>query len=233
MSFNICRGTLGRLAMFAAIQRATRRAVYSFAEPVLGVFFGARVARQPMTTNAIRTATKIPNCSMSTMLILRRPEWGGIKSCAGSLADLQSLVAPTGRIWRPRRCQSGFLLDLACGDSASGPVSYDQRGANNVQGNSLSHGCDVRAFIASACCRQEWRWRWSKRFLSYIDQSGLDAQRRDRCRPARRRVSQGGNLVIRQLGDVGCDAPCLFGRRVRREVADIEHRPHLRPVHRV
>jgi hypothetical protein len=132
MSFNICRGTLGRLAMFAAIQRATRRAVYSFAEPVLGVFFGARVARQPMTTNAIRTATKIPNCSMSTMLILRRPEWGGIKSCAGSLADLQSLVAPTGRIWRPRRCQSGFLLDLACGDSASGPVSYDQRGANNL-----------------------------------------------------------------------------------------------------
>ena len=82
MSFNICRGTLGSLAMLAAIRRATRSAVYSFAGPGLGVFFGARVARQPTNTNAMRTATKIPNCSMSFMLILRRR--GGIKSCAVS-----------------------------------------------------------------------------------------------------------------------------------------------------
>jgi hypothetical protein len=43
------------------------------------VFFGARVAIQPQTTSAIMTARKIPS---STMLILRRPAWGGIKSCA-------------------------------------------------------------------------------------------------------------------------------------------------------
>jgi hypothetical protein len=65
----------------SAAQSAFRPAglVTSLADLV--AFFGARVARQPMTTNAIRTATKIPNCSMSTMLILRRPEWGGIRSC--------------------------------------------------------------------------------------------------------------------------------------------------------
>jgi hypothetical protein len=43
------------------------------------VFFGARVALQPQTTSAIIAARKIPS---STMLILRRPAWGGIKSCA-------------------------------------------------------------------------------------------------------------------------------------------------------
>jgi hypothetical protein len=43
------------------------------------VFFGARVAIQPQTTSAIMTARKIPS---STMLFLRRPAWGGIKSCA-------------------------------------------------------------------------------------------------------------------------------------------------------
>ena len=40
----------------------------SFTGPVLDIFFGARVARQPMTTNAIRTARKIPNSSVSFML---------------------------------------------------------------------------------------------------------------------------------------------------------------------
>lgn len=43
------------------------------------VFFGARVAIQPQTTSAIMTARKIPS---SAMLFLRRPAWGGIKSCA-------------------------------------------------------------------------------------------------------------------------------------------------------
>jgi hypothetical protein len=43
------------------------------------VFFGARVALQPQTTSAIMAARKIPS---STMLILRRPAWGGIRSCA-------------------------------------------------------------------------------------------------------------------------------------------------------
>ena len=42
--------------------------VQRFIGPVLDVFFGARVARQPMTTNAIRTASKIPNSSVSFML---------------------------------------------------------------------------------------------------------------------------------------------------------------------
>jgi hypothetical protein len=66
--------------------RDEARVVYSFAGSALGVFLGARVARQPTTTNAIRAATKIPNCSMSTMLILHRPEWGGIRSCEVTLA---------------------------------------------------------------------------------------------------------------------------------------------------
>jgi hypothetical protein len=39
----------------------------SFTGPVLGFIFGARVARQPMTTNAIRMARKIPNSSVSFM----------------------------------------------------------------------------------------------------------------------------------------------------------------------
>jgi hypothetical protein len=46
------------------------------------VFFGARVAIQPQTTSAIIAARKIPS---SAMLFLRRPAWGGIKSCAVTL----------------------------------------------------------------------------------------------------------------------------------------------------
>ena len=53
-----------------------------------GVFFGARVARQPMTTNAIRTATKIPNCSMSLMIFsIARVGWHHVlRSNPGRLA---------------------------------------------------------------------------------------------------------------------------------------------------
>src|ERR1700685_2165311 len=47
------------------------------------VFFGARVALQPQTTSAIMRARKIPS---SAMPFLRRPAWGGIKSCAVTLA---------------------------------------------------------------------------------------------------------------------------------------------------
>jgi hypothetical protein len=50
----------------------------SFTGPVLGFIFGARVTRQPQTTNAIRTARKIASSRVSVMLILRRPEWGCI-----------------------------------------------------------------------------------------------------------------------------------------------------------
>ena len=73
---------------------------YSFAGPVLGAFFGARVTRQPTNTNAIRTATKIPNCSWSTMLILRRPEWGGFPQLSNIWGKTSCLV---GRQYVPSR----------------------------------------------------------------------------------------------------------------------------------
>ena len=44
------------------------RGVQCFTGPAIGVFFGARVTRQPQTTNAIRTATKSPSSRLSTML---------------------------------------------------------------------------------------------------------------------------------------------------------------------
>jgi hypothetical protein len=59
----------------------------SFTGPVLDVFFGARVAKQPMTTNAIRTARKIPNSSVSFMLFsVARVGWHQVlRSNPGSL----------------------------------------------------------------------------------------------------------------------------------------------------
>jgi hypothetical protein len=41
----------------------------SFTGPVLDVFFGARVTRQPQTTNAIRTARKVASSRLSDMLL--------------------------------------------------------------------------------------------------------------------------------------------------------------------
>src|SRR5579862_1399581 len=59
----------------------------SFTGPVLDVFFGASVAKQPMTTNAIRTARKIPNSSVSFMLFsVARVGWHQVlRSHRGSL----------------------------------------------------------------------------------------------------------------------------------------------------
>lgn len=53
----------------------------SFAGPMLGVFFEARVTRQPQTTNAIRAARKIPSSRLSAMPF-SVARWDGIKSCA-------------------------------------------------------------------------------------------------------------------------------------------------------
>jgi hypothetical protein len=39
----------------------------SFTGPVLDVFFGARVTRQPQTTNAISTARKVASSRLSDM----------------------------------------------------------------------------------------------------------------------------------------------------------------------
>jgi len=65
----------------------------------LGVFFGARVARQPMTTNAIRTATKIPNCSMSLMLFfVARVGWHQVlRNNPGRLAIFAAIRRASSR----------------------------------------------------------------------------------------------------------------------------------------
>ena len=68
--------------MLARVRRATMCGVYSFAVSVLGVLFRARVARQPITTNAIMTATKIPSFQLVHRAFSPSPAWGGIKSCA-------------------------------------------------------------------------------------------------------------------------------------------------------
>ena len=44
-----------------------RSGAYTFRWPVSGRLFGARVTRQPQTTNAAMTAAKITNCSSSAM----------------------------------------------------------------------------------------------------------------------------------------------------------------------
>ena len=79
--------------MLTAIRRATKSGVYSFAEPVLGIFFRARVARQPQTTNTIKTARKIPSCSLSTNAFSPSPCMGWLQVLRRSSRSLAVFTA--------------------------------------------------------------------------------------------------------------------------------------------
>ena len=69
------------------------RGVQCFTGPAIGVFFGARVTRQPQTTNAIRTATKSPSSRLSTMLFSALGRSASV-SAAGTPSPFASTTQP-------------------------------------------------------------------------------------------------------------------------------------------
>jgi hypothetical protein len=93
--------------MLAAIRRASSRGAYSFRGPVSGVFFRARVARQPTNTNAMRAAAKIANCRSSANLFFRSLLSAEARACDRSLPACRAAAAAPGRHVDCRDCSAG------------------------------------------------------------------------------------------------------------------------------
>ena len=75
-------------------RRPSPRGVQCFTGPASGVFFGARVTRQPQTTNANWTATKIPSSRLSTMLFSASGRSASVRG-AGTPSPFGSTTQPS------------------------------------------------------------------------------------------------------------------------------------------
>jgi hypothetical protein len=83
-----------RIATAASAAGPSPCGVQCFTGPALGVFFGARVTRQPQTTNANRTATKIPSSRLSTMLFSASGRSASVRG-AGTPSPFGSTTQPS------------------------------------------------------------------------------------------------------------------------------------------
>jgi hypothetical protein len=83
-----------RIAPAASAAGPSPRGVQCFTGPALGVFFGARVTRQPQTTNANRTAIKIPSSRLSTMLFSASGRSASVRG-AGTPSPFGSTTQPS------------------------------------------------------------------------------------------------------------------------------------------
>ena len=103
------------------------RGVQCFTGPALGVFFGARVTRQPQTTNANRTATKIPSSRLSTMLF----------SASGRSAPVRGVGTPSpfGSTTQPSMLRFRTVARHAAGQ---GTGAVRRRGREDA----VHHGVD-------------------------------------------------------------------------------------------
>jgi hypothetical protein len=115
-----CRTHTGR-----SIRRAFARGVQCFTAPGLGVF-GARVAIQPQTTNAIRTATKIPNSRLSAMLFsAARVGWHQVlRSNPDSLAIFAAIcrASSRGAVWPLSRTNLRFHESVTSHQKTKTPI---------------------------------------------------------------------------------------------------------------
>lgn len=99
-------GPVGRLRRVLQLADVHRDKDY-LDGPMSWRFFGARVARQPMNTNAATTGAKIANCRSSAMLFLRSLLSAAVRACDRSPPACWVATAAPARHVDLRDCNAG------------------------------------------------------------------------------------------------------------------------------